>query len=816
MKSSERHRFFQEASALVLCSISILLLLALVSFDPCDVSFFTATPNKTATNFIGPVGAYIAAVLYICLGVGAYLIPLTAFGIAAVLATKPFRHPWLKPIVTLFLIVSGAGLLQLSQPVLGYILPNPIQNPQTNSKLLGGLVGYFLNDQILAPYLGSLGSGLILGSLYLLCFIFLFEVNPIQACKDAYSDYLDWKERKELEKLESADPVEVLAMKRKILEKEQKRLQKQLAKRGSSLTEIEELEELEEKRARPEPQIIDTTIKKSTSTQLPSESIYEPGNPKEDAPLKPKKVEEEPKVVTRKKIAQAIPAETPSEYRLPNIDLLNINQGDPIITTSEEELRALQKQLIDTLQEFDVEVSPGDITRGATITRYEVFPAPGIRVERILSLKNNIARSMKAERINILAPIPGKDTVGIEIANSRKATVTLRDLFESSDWNSSRLRLPVAIGKDIYGKVIIDDLAEMPHMLIGGTTGSGKSVCINCILLSLLYRFKPDDLRLILVDPKVVELATYNELPHLVFPVVTDPKKVLFALRYVINEMEKRYKIMAKAGVRNIAAYNARKKEAPQAEQLSLDVEPPPAETDSSKEDELEMPEHLPYYVIIIDELADLMQTTAQEVEDAIARLSAKARAAGIHVIIATQTPRASVITGVIKTNVPARIAFQVPSALDSRVILDENGAENLLGKGDLLYLRPGSSKLTRAQGGFVSEEEVSHVVEFIKKQMPNTYDTTANQKMTSNVPEAEDISEEDEALIQKCFEIIRQEKRASTSLLQRRLRIGYGTAAWVIDQLENRGVVGPKDGAKDREILIDLDKGLPPAPTYE
>jgi S-DNA-T family DNA segregation ATPase FtsK/SpoIIIE len=420
---------------------------------------------------------------------------------------------------------------------------------------------------------------------------------------------------------------------------------------------------------------------------------------------------------------------------------------------------------------------------------------------------------MKAEKISILAPIPGKDTVGIEVANTKKAMIVLRDLFESTDWTHTKALLPVAMGKDVYGKVIIDDLSDMPHLLIAGSTGSGKSVCINCLLLSLLYRFSPDDLRIILIDPKVVELQVYNSLPHLVVPVVTDPKKVMLALRWVINEMEKRYRIMAKAGVRNVVAYNEKKKkEKEEQQELNLedkesDEEDAEDEEESSSTDDADDPERLPFIVVIIDELADLMQTTPADVENAIARLSAKARAAGIHLIIATQTPRASVITGVIKTNVPARVAFQVPSALDSRVILDENGAENLLGKGDLLYLRPASSKLLRAQGGFVSEEDVTKVVSFISKQSEPSYEVEIHERINRSTPGEEDISEKDEELIRRCLEVIRQEKRASTSLLQRRLKIGYGRAAWVMDQLEMRGIVGPKDGAKDREILKDLDE---------
>ena len=429
-------------------------------------------------------------------------------------------------------------------------------------------------------------------------------------------------------------------------------------------------------------------------------------------------------------------------------------------------------------------------------------------MERICNLERDLARTMKAERINILAPVPGRDTVAIEVANPSKVKVLLRDLIECAEWNSSSAHLPISLGKDVYGATLIDDLADLPHALIAGTTGSGKSVCINTLLLSLLYRFSPDDLRLILIDPKVVELQVYNRLPHLVVPVVTEPKKVLLALRWVTVEMEKRYRYMAKAGVRNIATFNTRVRVPHRVEELDLapqmeNRDPAPPPPISSEEP---LPDRLPYIVVIIDELANLMQVAPAEVENAIALLSAKARAAGIHLVIATQTPRAAVITGVIKTNVPARIAFQVPSGVDSRVILDESGAENLLGKGDLLYLRPGASKLIRAQGAFVSDEEVSRVIDFIAAQAKPFYEQEIHAKLTKPSSGDSELSEKDEDLLHSALEVVKIEKRASTSLLQRKLGLGYGRAAWVIDQFETRGIIGPRDGAKDREILVDLD----------
>ncbi|MEY2575169.1 MAG: segregation ATPase FtsK/SpoIIIE, family, partial [Verrucomicrobiota bacterium] len=478
------------------------------------------------------------------------------------------------------------------------------------------------------------------------------------------------------------------------------------------------------------------------------------------------------------------------------------------------------------LGQFGIVVAAGDITKGPTITRYEVYPAKGVRVDKIVALERDLARATRAERINILAPIPGKDTVGIELANTRKVKVTLRELLQSADWEEARAKskLPLALGKDVYGKTIIADLAQMPHLLVAGTTGSGKSVCINALVASMIFRFTPEELRFIMIDPKVVEMQMYNALPHLAFPVVTDPKKVLLALRWVIDEMEKRYKIFAHAGVRNITSFNGRPAKKTQKEldeaaaeagvspanRRAADTAAATAEIKVRRDDEPVIPDRMPYIVIIIDELADLMQTAPADVESAIARITQMARAAGIHLIVATQTPRADVITGVIKANIPSRIAFQVASKIDSRVILDENGADRLLGQGDMLYLPPSTSRLIRAQGVLVTDEEIHRLVEFVSAQSPPTFDVAMQDKLELSSTAAEDdVTDEDEELVEKCLEIIRQEKRASTSLLQRRLRLGYTRAARIVDILEQRGILGPGEGAKPREILVDLDAAV-------
>ena len=576
-------------------------------------------------------------------------------------------------------------------------------------------------------------------------------------------------------------------------------------------------------------------------------------------------------------------------YQLPDIDLLNYEAQTDRKPTDKNLLIQTQKTIIETLEHFKVKVSAGDITRGPTITRYEIYPSNGLRLNRITALEDNIALATKAERINILAPIPGKDTVGIEIANNEKIIVPLRELFEDPEFLDPKHKIPIALGKDVYGKTVVGDLAKMPHLLVAGATGAGKSVCINGIIASMLYRFTPDELRFIMIDPKVVEMQVYNDLPHQIVPVVTDSKKVILALRWVVNEMERRYQLFAKLNIRNFDAFNERQKAneeenqsdeffdksgqaqldfdntsakenevaeddsweyeyeeveveveyeegekegewnevqdssdidseikpATHSEDILLDSESTKEEAQRNKEiedsietsdiDEEKIPERLPYIVVIIDELADLMQTAPADVEQAIARIAQKARAAGIHLIIATQTPRADVVTGIIKANIPSRVAFQVSSSLDSRVILDNKGAEKLVGKGDMLYLPPGSAQLSRAQGALITDEECVSVVEFCSNQATPIFAQEIEEKINGSNDESEEVSDEDEEIIEKCLEVIQVERRASTSLLQRRLRLGYTRAARMMDILEMRGIIGPGEGAKPREILVDL-----------
>ncbi len=480
-------------------------------------------------------------------------------------------------------------------------------------------------------------------------------------------------------------------------------------------------------------------------------------------------------------------------YRLPDLKLL-INS--PGIKNKSEAVD--QSQLLkDTLQSFGVQATVISVSHGPTITRYELQPAPGVKVSKIVNLSDDIALAMAATDVRIVAPIPGKAAVGVEVPNSGSSMVKLRDILDSGSFQRAKSRLTLALGVDIAGEAVITDLASMPHLLVAGATGSGKSVCINTLILSILYKAKPDEVKFLLIDPKKVEMTAYKNLPHLLAPVVTDPKKASAVLKMVVQEMENRYELFASSGSRGIESYNQLMYKKQEALKKALEQG---LEVDESLNDN----QPLPYIVVIVDELADLMMVAANDVEDAICRLAQMARAAGIHLIIATQRPSVDVITGLIKANIPSRISFAVSSAVDSRTILDSSGAEKLLGKGDMLFSPVGANKPKRVQGAFISTEEVHKVMEFVKKQEEPEY-ATAIQQMENGDLKIDETEERDE-LYEEAVRIV-VSSSASISMLQRRLHIGYTRAARMIDMMERDGIVGPYVGSKARELLVTEDE---------
>ena len=837
-------RGFNDVIGLVLMALAVLLLASLLSYDPHDLSANIVPPNPSTRNWVGPFGANLAYYCFLGVGAAAYVLPVLFLFVGLGCFFQSFgylRRRWLWTVV---LFLCCAGLLDLHSDRLPNLTPRV--------GLAGGALGHALNQHLFS-YFGTVGATIIFSMLYFISLLFLTNFQ--------LGEWLRGLSRPRAA-AQTGPGGEVIERRAGELAKPAPSLPEAVARPGlgADLQPVPEptVRDLSVSQPKPGPagrgkkpemaepagaegevipahEVVAATTedilgRKPELEAKPSETRSEPAAGAE-AQAKTDKTEAEAAAAAKLKPVPRRPkpiavASTPiiGNYRLPPLDFLQHPDVSIKPTESKEELVANARLMQQTLAQFDIDVSLGDITKGPTITRYELHPAPGVKLEKISALNNNIAAALKAERIHILAPIPGKSSVGVEVPNAVKTKVIMRDLLESDEWRNTKARIPLALGKDVYGNPIVADLAEMPHLLIAGSTGSGKSVCINAIIASLLYRFSPDQLRFVMIDPKVVELQQYNLLPHLVVPVVTDPKKVILALRWVVNEMEKRYQIFARVGVRNIASFNSRPRDKPlppaepelpltaRKEKVEAGAEGFAVEVDEEivvpREEDIVIPEKLSYVVVIVDELADLMLVAPADVEMAIARITQMARAAGIHCILATQRPSVDVITGVIKANIPARIAFQVAAKVDSRTILDAMGADKLLGKGDMLYLPPGSAKLNRAQGALITDQEIQSLVDFIAKQGKPSYEMEIHRQLSrpANDLDPESPSDEDEELIEQCIEVIRSEHKASVSLLQRRLRLGYGRAARIMDELENRGLVGPSKGAEPRDILIDLD----------
>jgi DNA segregation ATPase FtsK/SpoIIIE, S-DNA-T family len=846
-------RGFADLIGILLTSVGLLLLVALISYDPRDVSVTGTTVNESARNWIGMAGAWGAWLSFFVLGAAAYLAPILilCFGLSYLFQVMDYFHRhWMWAAL---LLICCTGLFDLYEEtrMLAAFRSN------VGAPSAGGYVGLMLN-QLIFSHFGTFGATILFITAYGISVLYLTNFKLGEWLRSLWQRHLAAKDLLVLQE-------KALQRRAREVQKEARMLEEEAVKSGlgpdmkpvpePTVRDLSIPQARADNRPRKQPEtepvfvaegevIPAGEVRAATAAEVlgqtpPSanaEGVHsgatdaEPGEQEDGVTARTtpssrtgaggrgRAATKKPKPIT------VASAPVIGDYRVPSLDLLNFPDSTVRPTESKEELMSNARLMQNTLAQFDIEVALGDITKGPTITRYELHPAPGVKLERIAGLTNNIAAALKAERIHILAPVPGKSSVGVEVPNLVKTKVIMRDLLESDEWRNSKARIPLALGKDVYGHPIVADLAEMPHLLIAGSTGSGKSVCINAIIGSLLYRFSPDQLRFVMIDPKVVELQQYNHLPHLVVPVVNDPKKVILALRWVVNEMEKRYQIFARVGVRNIKSFNDRprnkplptmepelpltaKKEKiePAADGFAVEVD---EEIVVPREDDIVIPERLSYIVVIIDELADLMLVAPADVEMAIARITQMARAAGIHVIVATQRPSVDVITGVIKANIPARIAFQVAARVDSRTILDAMGADKLLGKGDMLYLPPGSARLIRAQGVLITDQEITDVVEFISRQGKPSYELEIHQQLSRPVASLEDESgiDEDENLVQQCIEVIRSEQKASVSLLQRRLRLGYTRAARIMDELEDRGIVGPSKGAEPRDILIDLD----------
>ena len=785
---------WKEAWGIMLQAFWILLLLSLLSYRPEDISVYQDPPNNPAQNFIGPVGAWMAFLSFLGLGVGGYLLPVMLASVGLLLIFLKEGRVWTRVVWMLLMLLAIVCLMEI-RPEFWESM-----RIRLNISSPGGVIGRMLGRELLMRLLGTVGAGIVLWSVLLLTMVMLFELRPVMVAE--WTSLVWQKARLRLEVY--------LAARRDLrdqLDKEAREVAKRRKRLEDVMKEQEREKEKETIRAAAKEKAREPVRPEVEPVRLVPTPPPKIAAPIEAPPVREVKPAPEP-VAARKpkpKAGETSPGDVvvdrlrkPAEYTLPPLSLLE-NMSSAKDREIVGDLQTGAHVLKETLTEFGVDVDVTNVERGPVVTRYELLPAPGVRVERIVGLGNNIALAMKAETVRVQAPIPGKGVVGIEVPNPKTTLVCMREIMESDAWINAKAALPLALGKDVGGRVVVPDLSEMPHMLVAGATGSGKTVCMNSILAGLLMSRSPEELRLMLIDPKIVEFAAYNHLPHLVVPVITDSKKVSIGLRWAINEMERRYKLFAKVGVRNIKGFNNR----PIVKQAELfEGEMPPVEEEP-------VPNRLPYIVIVVDELADLMLVAQAEIENSIARLAQLSRAVGIHMILATQRPSVNVITGTIKANFPARIAFQVAQKTDSRTILDANGADKLLGKGDLLFLPPGSSKLIRAQGTMTTDQEIHQIVDFIKKQGRPQYEMAIKEKIESKAVDLPEMEEDDE-LLEQAVEIIRQTHRASTSSLQRRLRIGYTRAARLIDLLEERGVVGPPRGSDPREILIDLDGEIP------
>ena len=799
-----------------LIGLGLIYLLSLISFSLNDLPTWvpfshTTNPTRPATNFIGPPGAVWAGISFYTFGITSYLIPVMLIWLGS---KRLFKLENLSK----FEIV-GFGLFLISGSCLLHYQSWFLQSGHFNISGTGGIIGEFIGEK-LTGMTGNVGSSLIMLTAYCSGGMLITRVHPSQIVKvgiNSLKSFNTWREDRIFSK---ADETKKLLIQKKKLDKEQRRIEKKIDKtllEEQTVTDVQSKEnnQIEEIVADPDintETILEENIKiEENNTELSEPKIFDASfrSPEDSLQKKPSIAE----VLAANKKSQNNKSgndfSAPKEiqfpgYQLPDIELLNYDAQTDRKPTDKNLLIQTQKTIVETLDHFNVSVSAGDITRGPTITRYEIYPSKGLRVNRITALEADIARATKAERINILAPIPGKDTVGIEIANNEKVIVPLRELFDDPDFMDPKHKIPIALGKDVYGKAVIGDLAKMPHLLVAGTTGSGKSVGVNVMILSLLYKSTPEDVRMIMIDPKMLELSVYEGIPHLLAEVVTDMKEAANALRWCVGEMERRYRLMSALGVRNLKGYNAKVAE---AIANGTPIKDPLWKSEESMDPEAPDLEKLPAIVVVVDEFADMMMIVGKKVEELIARIAQKARAAGIHLVLATQRPSVDVITGLIKANIPTRIAFQVSSKIDSRTILDQQGAETLLGMGDMLYLPPGSPVPTRVHGAFVDDHEVHAVVaDWQKRGEPEYIDEILNGEASAEVllpgeqPEGEE--QEFDAFYDEAVAFVTETRRASVSSVQRKFRIGYNRAARLVEQMEMSGVVSAQGHNGNREVL--------------
>jgi len=730
-----RERRINEVKGVVLVAVGLMFLASLIRFDRLDLIFYTSHPNFPAKNLLGVFGAYLAGIIVLLFGnISSFVIPL----LIITLGIKYFRQD--KPYLSIPRILGMFVLLVSISSLIGMFNLN-------NDPFRFQTAGFFgtLTANFVTTYFSRLGGFIIFITFIILSLALVTEIlisslfiNSAEKLKSIFSGIFAFSN------LRKATAVKV----------------------KPTINKANFFNKKEEKPVSAKPKI----FMPEAAAVAPKVNIQirQHGDGLASASQSHKSSSEE-KVKPKSSELKI------GDYHLPSVDLLD-EPPAPDGKQIKEDLEACARTLEDTLEDFGISAKVTDIIRGPVITRYELEPAPGVKINRIEALSDDISLAIKAQSIRIIAPIPGKGRVGVEVPNLHSALVCIKDLLTSADFHKQKkTALTIALGKDITGRPIFGELDGMPHLLIAGTTGSGKTVCVNTCILSLLFKESPNDLKFLMIDPKMVELMPFNGLPHLLCPVVTDAKKAAVALNWVVSEMESRYVLLSKAGARNIEAYN-------------------------------EKQEKIPYIIVIVDEFADLMSVARDQIENAITRLAQLSRAVGIHLILATQRPSVDVITGVIKANLPARVSFKVASKVDSRTVLDMNGAEALLGKGDMLFLQPGKEDLIRIQGALVKDSEIERVVEFIKAQGEPAYD---DQILKDQQKSSAGGGGDKDELYEEAVRVIMESNQASVSILQRRMRLGYTRAARIIDMMELDGLVGPFEGSKPRRILVDRESWL-------
>ncbi len=816
---------------IILFPIALFPLLAMVTYNWRDISWLNTPPLSPPANLVGTVGAWSVFIGYHVFGLAVWTIPFFALVFSALLIYGKIAHMMRRMIWMVLLLVALCGLVQLgSETVFDGVLDSINMKPNA-----GGAIGYFLMTCFLTRWFSPFGGGVLVACVLAIALIMVIGVRNLLSgfglCTGWWSAWLQRraKEKRDAQTSDmplSAEPDDGLSPREREL-KRQQQIRENARRAQEAARRIREEERLRERQAKQREQARRTPVvvpppleKPSAPVPAPAARVAPPVQPPVAVP------------VMKKPAARSVPVEAspapaiqqlPCGYELPPISLL-----DPLPTDSADHgnVEEISRILVETLAHQNIPVTVLGYEAGPIMTRYELRPEPHIKVERVSSLRGNLQMALAAENIRIEAPIPGKNAIGIEVPNRRKRPVTFREIVEGELWRKSRAEIPLGLGKDVSGRDLIVDLAKAPHLLVAGATGSGKSVCLNVVLAGLLMSRSPEDLRLILVDPKRVEFTAYNDLPHLLVPVINDPNRVAFGLRWAILEMDRRYKLLQKENCRNIVAFNNRKKVVQSDLFGDNSGDAGAAESDSASGD---VPEKLPYIVIVVDEVADIMAAVGKQVEPMIARLTSLSRAVGIHLVLATQRPSVDVITGTIKSNIPGRIAFKVAQANDSRTILDNPGAEELLGKGDLLFLKDGST-LIRAQCAWVSDEEIERVSAFVKERYKPCYDLALSGKLEKvkeldpesmlttddEAPKAPDggsaengagsTASDDETFVPKALQVIKVMRRASTSLMQRKLGIGYVKASRLMDILEARGIVGPQSPTGARELLVSPD----------